>query len=327
MTSTESRTQNQTNELTAPAPAPVSHRYLRYHRDPIKHAHKIAGVLMERDPGTGPGEPVRVAIDRSTIEHMGWLPRDAITLVPIFPEMGCSEGKLIIRKARPGEIAFLLGELPGMAESDSEGIDPAEVHGPEFEWCFPTPWVETYFPGRYDDEYHDFNSATDRWWLLTDILGQAGQIELTLGPEELFLYLQRTSPVSTTLDLHLPPGLLHLKGWSLSTPLVLESAANFDAFATEDVLTIRENCLGEEPNLVRAANGFKADVHPLWLDRFFPEYYDASSDEELDDPWSSIDSGPGDAFSPGERDTFIVGYSTMVSKGHKLSFKITPPLA
>lgn len=311
------------NELTAPEP--VSHRYLRYHRDPIKHAHEIAGVLIIRDPGTGPAESLRVAIDRSTIEHMGWLPGDAITLVPIFPEMGCSEGKLIIRKARPGELGLLLGELPGLAESDSEGIDPTEIHGPEFDWCFPTPWVETYFPGRYDDEYHDFNSSTDRWWRLTDILDQAGQIELPLGPEELFLYLQRTSPDSTTLDVNLPPGLLHLKGWSRSTPLVLESTADFDPFATEDVLTIRENCLGEEPNLVPAANGLKADLHPLWLNRFFPDYYDASFDEEPHHPWSSIDSGPGDASGSDGRDTFLVAYSTVVSKGHTLSFKITSP--
>lgn len=269
---------------------PVSHEYWLAHQDAINCAADIAAICIIRDPDTGPAEPLYIAIDQSTLDHMGWRQGDAITLVSVLPEAGHSEGKLIIRKAEPGELALILKGPLFFSLSDREGIDPTEVHGASFEWGFPFPWVEMFFPGRYDDESPDFNSTTTRWWRLTDVLGQAGQIELTLDPDELFLYLQRTSPAPMSLDLHIAPGLLALKDWLQRTPLVLESATDFDPFTTEDVLTIRECSLGEEPNLRPARAGYVADVNPLWLSRFFPDHHNVSERPDYGDVTTGLDA-------------------------------------
>lgn len=232
------------NDMSS-SPDFVSQRYLRTHQDPIKHADEIIGVWVMRHSSVGPADPLGIAIDQSAIDHMGWQPGDAVTLVPRPAEGPGGEGKLIIRRGRPGEVAFILGEPPDLSKANCEWSTIAEMHGPHFEWAFDIPWVEAFFPGDYDPETHDFNSQTERSWPLGAILGQEGQIELPLGPEELFLYLQRTSPGPTALDVHLIPGLMARRGWSPRTPLVLESESGFDPFAAEDVLSIREHSLGE----------------------------------------------------------------------------------
>jgi len=303
----------------------VSRSYCELHEDPIKNAGEITAVWMIRDPDTHPGEPLRVALDQATVDHMGWRSGDAVTLVPVPPEAGCSKGKIIIRRARPGELALLLGEPPVLPEPDFESSLSLELHGPKFEWRFPVPWVEAYFPGDYNPDVYDFNSRTERWWPLTDIHGQTDQIELLLGPEKLFLYLQRTSPTPTTLGLHLPPGLLHLMGWARSTPLVLESSTDFDPFSTEDVLTIRENCLGEEPNLYARSERYAVDVNALWLNRFFPDVYDPTDSPELGKSEDQYPPGQEGDDQSVYRDTFVVAYPDMISRGHALSFEIIPP--
>jgi len=289
----------------------VTRSYRERHKDPIKHADEILAVRIIRDPGTHPSEPLRLGLDQSAIDHMGWRAGDAITLEPVFPEPGRSEGKIIIRKARPGELAFLLGEPPIIAERDFEGFVGMEYHGSKFEWCFPEPWVESFFPGDYDADDHDFNSQTQYVWMLSTVLREEGRIVLPLGPEYLFLYIQRTTPTPTTLDIHLIPGVLHLMGWSRSTPLVLESASGFDPFADEDQLTIREPSLGEEPNLTVWADRWTVEVNPLWLDRFLPDVFD---DSEVEDP-------------PAHRDTIVVDYGEMTREGHSLSFPVTRALS
>ena len=306
-------------------PAIVSHSYFRTHQDPIEHASEIVGVRMIRHPDTLPSEPLEVAIDRSAIAHMGWRPGDAITLIPVPGREKSHEGKLIIRKAEPGEFALILGELPEMREGDCEGIASDEVHGLHFEWHFPASWNEWYFPGRYDDEDGDFNSTTERCWPLVAILGQVGQIKLPLGPEELFLYLQRTSPSPTTLDVHLIPGLMHQMGWSTRTPLVLESDSGFDPFASEDVLTIRENSLGEEPNLDPAKDRFVAEVNPLWLDRFFPDHFYPSGGKERDRGELGPDEDEDHPAVGSQRHTVVVGYAELSTKAYALSLRIALP--
>ena len=130
----------------------------------------------------------------------------------------------------------------------------------------------------------------------------------------------------TTLDIHLPQGLLNLRGWSRSEPLVLESATDFYPFATEDTLTVRENSLGEEPNLLPTPFGFAADANPLWLNRFFPDHSDAAAEQEFDSsgPRSDIDL-IDEGYTGAERDFLVVGYAEMASVGHSLSFQISPP--
>ncbi len=305
----------------------VSMSYFDSRLDVIKNAEEIAAVMITRDPGTHPSEPLRVTIDRTTLDHLGLQPGDPITLSPTASKASHFEGKFIIRKARPGELAFLVEQMPILTRSTkSEGVDPTEMHGLEFEWYFPVSWVETYFPGRYDGEDHDYNSSTERYWKFSEVQGQRGEIELPLGPEELFLYLQRTSATPTTLDVHVIPGLLNQKGWTRSTPLVFESATGFDPFATEDILTIRENSLGEEPNLEPTSDTFLTEVNLLWLDRFFPDHYDALAEREAAHSDCKFDLNHIDEKdSSAQRDTLVVEYHQMAHVGHHLSFKIRPP--
>ena len=286
-------------------------------------APEVPAVQIIRETDKLPMEPLQVSFSRSALQQMGWQTGDAITLVAVGPEPFRTEGKLIIRRALPGDTAFILDGKNHEPRAEVDEIISEETHDPDFAWCFPAEWVEAFLPGEYNPDYHHFHSETHRSWRLSDLRGLADQIELDASM--LCLYLQRTKATPTSLDLHLPPELLRSRGWSSRTNLVLESATGFDPFTTEDSLTIRECCLGEEPNLFRAAGGLTVEVHPLWLDRFFPEVYDPSEDARSDHTSDHL-GFHSENYSPLDyRDTLVVNYPEMISSRHALSFEIKTP--
>lgn len=66
-------------------------------------------------------------------------------------------------------------------------------------------------------------------------------------------------------------------------------------------------------------------MDPLWLDRFFPDHYDASDIQQIDSSGRGFDPDPDDGCPRAERDTFVVGYDQMSDAGHSMSFRIAPP--
>jgi hypothetical protein len=98
------------------------------------------------------------------------------------------KGTLIIRKARPGELAYILGELPAIPPLREDGfinLWPG-LPGPRFSWCFPPEWVETFFRGTGEvDIVGEPICFSTRTWYLSDILGQTEHLELRLQAEEL----------------------------------------------------------------------------------------------------------------------------------------------
>lgn len=296
----------------------VSEQYFRAQQDPVRNAARLTAVWMMRDPDTRPCEPFQIALDRTMLRHMGWRDGEAVTLVPVGPEGESNGGGLIIRRARPGEAAFILNDIHTPVALSGRGWSSLDVYGPSFAWSFPASWVEAFFPGEYRGDEHDFDSQTERRWLLSEVLEQAEQLTLRLNCDDLFFYLQRPAGAMTSLSVHLAPGLLERKGWLPREPLILESASGFDPSGPDDQLTIRECSLGEEPNLVPTDRGFRFEVTQSWLDRFLPGTFDQ---DELylaeDDP---------DGWLPEQgRDTFVVTLGEATSRNHLISFEIEEP--
>ena len=308
----------------SPARSLVTRQYATLHQAPLRHAEEIGAVWMVRDPGTAPGDPIRIHLDQSLYPRLGWRPGEQITPVPIDLDRATGEGKLILRRANPGEPSLTLQD-PGPLQSRDDHwrqVVPPEVHGTDFSWSFPTHWVETFFPGFLSGPPYEVNSQTDYSWSLYDLLDQREQLELSLGVGDLFFYLQRTSHLPTRLDVHLIPGVLHRMGWSPSTPLVIDSESGFNPFASEDALTIRVGSTGGSPDLVWGGAHFEADVSPIWLNRFFPDIHDPdgpSSAEEWDHEIDR-DDDPGD-----DRDIFHVPPGGIEFGPDAVSFVIDQP--
>ena len=163
-------------------PETIDDLYIRQHDNPRDNVSDIVAVLMIRDPGSTPGEPLRVSLDRSALDHMGWQAGDSITMVSAADADKPGEGTIIIRKANPGEIALVLPELPPTPPESGTRIHHfgPQTMGPAFEWCFPSEWVETFFPGYHDSVDGEFISFTARTWKLADILDQAEHMKLRL---------------------------------------------------------------------------------------------------------------------------------------------------
>jgi hypothetical protein len=147
-------------------------------------------LLMIRDSGTTPQDPLRVELDQSILKHTGLQAGDPITLLAEMNDAKPTDGSLIIRKAKLGEIAQIVPDLSATAnEADSQG----ESHvvsmsiqcerGFFFEWSFPGPWVEKFFPGCYDPEYDETNSFATRYWSLSDLELHPGKAGLKLTSE------------------------------------------------------------------------------------------------------------------------------------------------
>jgi hypothetical protein len=263
---------------------------------------------------------------------MGLQTGDAITLVSEVETANPGVGKLIIRKAKPGEVALILPDLPPIVTEADGATSPfcgencvyvgaSDMVGPQFEWCFPPEWVELFFPGTYDADNHDFNSQTEWSWWLSNILGQSEEVELKMASKGLFLYLQRRGLSPSKLTLHLVPGLLRLLNWTTESELVLASESGFNPFGEEDTLTIREPFLGEEPNLLFSAGFWHCDVNPLWFDRYFPDIYDPQDDDRPYIP----DECYNQSFDTDERDTLLIGPLALARTKHSLGFEIGLP--
>ena len=122
-----------------------------------------------------------------------------------------------------------------------------------------------------------------RTWLLRDLQDQREQVVVSIDCSYLEFRLQRTDPNLPNLDVHLPAGVLHLMGWSPSTPLALTSGNGFDPSAPEDLLTIRR-VSPEESNLAWDGAKFIASPSPTWLDRYFPGLHDNTAELPPQDP-------------------------------------------
>ena len=95
----------------------ISESYIRRRQNPTKYGAEITGVELIRGFNAGPAEPLEVTIDQITLDCMSWRPGDAITLVPVPPKGPSFEGKLIIRKASPGEIGLILDGPPDFLQA------------------------------------------------------------------------------------------------------------------------------------------------------------------------------------------------------------------
>lgn len=263
-----------------------------------------------------PDDPLDFHIDYTLLERLGWRPGDRITFEPVALDRGTREGGLIIRRAAPGEPAIKLRKGHYRRKPNPHWKHfPDGPDGPDVEWPCPPEWVETFFPQEYlPGPGPAVFAPPSRRWMLYDLLDQRGQVAVSLDCSFLEFRLQRTDPAVPALDVHLPLGVLHLMGWSPSTPLALISETGFDPFAEADTLTIRRSHPGES-DLTWDGDKFVAELSPAWLDRFFPGLHDNSEEAfpDEDDSWQDW---------PEERDTLRVPYCDFGLGPDSLSFAI-----
>lgn len=289
-----------------------------------------------------PDEPLRIVLDYTLLDRLACRPGDRIALEPVDLDRRTREGALLIRRANADEPAIKLrrGHYE-RKQNPRPRLFPDGPDGPDFEWPFPAEWVETFFPLEYiPGPGAPVFMEPDRSWLLSDLPDRGGPLAIRLDCSLLEFRLQRTAPVAHTLDVHLPPGVLHLMGWSSSTPLTLTSASGFDPSTPDDVLTIRRANPGE-PALSWDGAKFIGAPNPSWLDRYFPGLHDNTEGTPPQDPHAvPADSAPdcGDAdvvklpgqstpdeeisFEDQERDTFCVHFRDFQLGHDSLSFAI-----
>ena len=326
------------------------------------HPQTAQAILPIRDPdrtvalwlvrcSDDPRDPLRIALDHTLLDQMGWGPGDRITFEPLPLDRGTRAGGLLVRRANRDEPAIKLRRehyvrrthpfahrFPGrpLPEGIQYGPD-----GPAIDWPCPVEWIETFFPMEYiPGPGAPIFIEPDRQWLLRDLQDQQERVVVSLGCSLLEFRLQRTDPTAPTLNIHLPPGVLHLMGWSPRTPLALTSAKGFDPSTPENLLTIRRS-LPDESNLAWDGAKFIASPGPDWLARYFPAFHDNAEElprQSLTPIPTNPEGDPGDRdflgfpsqppcehadpFEDVERDTFCVHFSGFRLGPDSLSFAI-----
>ncbi len=297
-----------------------------------------------------PDDPLRIQIDHTLLDRLGWRPGDRITFKPTALDRVTREGGLVVRRAAPGEPGIILESAhyerrrhpyadlyPGRPLPDHLQFGP---DGPDVEWPCPPEWIETFFPLEYiPGAGAPIFNEPDRSWLLRDLTDQREPLVIRLNCSHLEFRLQRTDPAAPTLDVQLPPGVLHLMDWSPATPLALTSASGFDPSAPEDVLTIRR-ASPRESNLTWDGAKFIGSPSPAWLDRYFPGLHDNTEnspqnpgtiptdhDDDHNDPDfvrfpEQASSDREFSFDDEERDTFCVHYRVFQLGQDSLTFAI-----
>ncbi len=289
-----------------------------------------------------PDDPLRIQIDHTLLDRLGLRTGDRITFEPIDLDRVTREGGLVVRRTTRDEPSIKLRHDHYQRKDNPYARHfPDGPDGPDIEWPCPPEWIETFFPLEYiPGPGAPIFIEPDRTWLLRDLFDQRESVIVSLGCSYLEFRLQRTDPDAPTLDVHLPPGVLHLMDWSPATPLALTSAGGFDPSAPDDILTIRRAC-PDGSNLSWDGAKFIGSPSPTWLDRYFPGLHDNrgeipskdsgtmpnDDDDDHDNPDFVKFSGlapPDREFSFGEeeRDTFCVHYREFRLGHDSLSFAI-----
>jgi len=267
----------------------MASRSPRHSRDliPLSAPERTIALWLVRC-SDDPCAPLRIALDYTLLDQLGWGPGDRITFEPIALDRCTREGGLVVRRIAPGEPGIVLESAhyerrrhpyadlyPGRPLPDHLQFGP---DGPDVEWPCSPEWIETFFPLEYiPGPGSPIFIEPDRRWLLRDLLDQRERVVVSLGCSLLEFRLQRTDPDAPTLDVHLPPGVLHLMDWSPATPLALISASGFDPSASDDTLSIRRACPGK-PKLTWDGSKFISSPDPVWLDRYFPGQHDNTAE-------------------------------------------------
>jgi len=241
---------------------------------PLSDPARTIALSLSRYPDS-PDDPLRIALDHSLLDQLGWRSGDRITFDPIPLDRRTREGGLVVRRATRAEPAIKLRKDHYELKPNPHSRNfPEGPDGPEVEWPFPRDWMETFFPPEcLPGPGPPIFAPPSRRWLLCDLLDQRGRVVVSLGCSLLEFRLQRTDPVAPTLDVQLPLGVLRLMDWSPATHLALASERGFDPLAPDDTLTIRR-ASAESANLSWDGVKFIAWPGPVWLDRYFPGLHD-----------------------------------------------------
>ena len=317
---------------------------------PIRAPDRTVALWLVRWSDS-PDDPLGIRTDHTLLDQMGWRPGDRITFEILPLNRGTRAGGLVVRRATSNEPAIKLRQdhyvrrthpfadlYPGrpLPEGTQYGPD-----GPAIDWPCPAEWIETFFPKEYIPGPGALVFIEpSRTWLLRDLQDQQERVVVSLGCSLLEFRLQRTDPTAPTLNIHLPPGVLHLMGWSPRTPLALTSAKGSDPSTPEDLSTIRRS-LPDESNLAWDGAKFIATPCPAWIDRYLPGLHDNAAELPPQGPTpvpTDPEGDPGDpdvvklhdqppherelSFDDEERDTFCVHYRDFQLGQDSLSFAI-----
>ena len=293
-------------------------------------------------------DPIRVTLDYSLLDQLGWRPGDRIAFEHLPLDRRTGKGGLVLRRANRDEPAIKLRRDHYHRRPNPHAhLLPDGPDGPDVQWPFPVEWLETFFPQAYvPGPGSTIFAPVDRSWRLGEFLDQRGRLVVPLDCTRLMFYLQRTDPDSPTLDVHLPLGVLHLMEWSSSTPLALTSEGGFDPSAADDVLKIGLASPGKA-NLRWDGAKFVASPSPTWVERYFPGLHGNAKEVPPERPGrepTGPAEGDGDAdllqfpgqslsdedlgFDDRKRDTFCVDFSSFRLGPGTLAFAIpaTPDL-